>query len=661
MSFFFKYECVILKLTVVLVGCNTVLMFAGNDDEMDKDGDIQLTELNGKPVQTSIGTSPLEAWSQVLIRLGLVDEFIVEAASEAVKTAKTEAEAKIAESKKKSEEAMADKEGSDANEDTESPQEEVEEGGDEEAKATEEKGEDEEPEPISEIEKELIEKVEALKQSLSELKGDDNAAAIELADARIALLGRYTCNPFGTFENSTQSHDTWMAAAVRKEKTKMGSTGNKRKIVTATDLLERNNTFYNSDIEALLEGLPGSEYCNSYLHLVNRGAASAAVSKAFLHEQQMRLKQEKKRKLKQSKQSKAQAAQQREKEIKRKRREDERDARKRAKLEEEEEKKKVRVEERLKKLEVAVKDKMFKEATLAREKVVMALAKNFGKEMARRRKAAELVSSQAIGEKEELQEFVPIVDELPPLSKVYDEDILRIWDFISTFGSFFLERDYAEKLPTLDSLQNAINALRGAKTDTTKVQAINFFTDLSVALCKPLAGGLTRMLFASLIALNPALQKDFGAAFFNEVTAAKKKGDSEVSTQTDILLPVNAMTWKEIARISFLSDALGELGNNRQEQAHILRGYRSCGHPNSKEARRLRRVEDFGIALLRQSLTDKKDELAFEESNEQPGTLIRVETPSTPACDRSSWLFYLHNIKSLKKSEGPKPFIDNLR
>ena len=45
---------------------------------MDKDGNIQLTEINGKPVFTSIGTSPLEAWSQALIKLGLVDEFIVE-------------------------------------------------------------------------------------------------------------------------------------------------------------------------------------------------------------------------------------------------------------------------------------------------------------------------------------------------------------------------------------------------------------------------------------------------------------------------------------------------------------------------------------------------------------------------------------------------------
>ncbi|KAI2496889.1 hypothetical protein MHU86_17636 [Fragilaria crotonensis] len=39
----------------------------------------------------------------------------------------------------------------------------------------------------------------------------------------------------------------------------MGSTGNKKKVVTAIDLLERNNIFFNSDIEALVEGLPGSE------------------------------------------------------------------------------------------------------------------------------------------------------------------------------------------------------------------------------------------------------------------------------------------------------------------------------------------------------------------------------------------------------------------
>ena len=95
-------------------------------------------------------------------------------------------------------------------------------------------------------------------------------------------------------------------------------------------------------------------------------------------------------------------------------------------------------------------------------------------------------------------------------------------------------------------------------------------TNLAVALCKPLAASQTRLLFASLIALYPVLQKDFGAAFFNDINSTATKEDGEKSSNPEVLLPVNSMTWQEIARVAFLSDALGELGYTKQDSAHLL-------------------------------------------------------------------------------------------
>ena len=622
----------------------------GNDNEMDQDGNVELTELGGKPVMTAIGRTPIEAWSQCLIKLGLIDEIILEEATEMLKTSKDsapEGKGKPGDSKKKpkkDEDATAED--------------------NEDASKTEEEGAEEsedDSEPISEKEQELRDRVAALREQLSEAKEEDKSAAIALAGARIQSMGKFMCNPFDDSEGNSSHQISWMAAAVRKEKTKMGSTGNKRKIVTAADLIERNNTFYNGDIEALLEGLPGSEYCSSYLYQANRGAAS--VSRAFLHEQQLRAERQKEKRLKQSKAAKAQASQQKERELKRKRREDERDARKRQKMEEEEEKKKARVGDRLSRLNIQVQDRLNKEASFQREKVVLMMAKNLSKEFARRRKAAELVAGQIVSEAKPRHSVSTSVaaEDLPPLSKAYDEDILRIWDFMTTFGSFFVDRKYVEELPTLDNLQASIDTLRGLKTTMNKVEATSFVTDLAVALCKPLAAGLTRMLFASLIALNPALQKDFGAAFFNEVNSTKAKDDDEDSSQLDVLLPVDTATWKEIARTAFLSDALGELGYSRQETAHLLRGYRSAGHPNSKEARRLRRVEDFSIALLRQTLAESTPERLNKDGvSGLAANSIRIDMPSTPSCEPSDFVFYLHNIKGLKPSSDLAIMQDNL-
>eukprot|EP00957_Ditylum_brightwellii_P161389 12288696-Ditylum_brightwellii.AAC.1 len=61
----------------------------------------------------------------------------------------------------------------------------------------------------------------------------------------------------------------------------MGSTGNKRKIVTATDLLEKNDTFFNPDIDRLVEGLPGTEFCPAYVFHECRASGASAATQAW--------------------------------------------------------------------------------------------------------------------------------------------------------------------------------------------------------------------------------------------------------------------------------------------------------------------------------------------------------------------------------------------
>ncbi len=627
------------------------LSFAGIGDEVDADGNVEIAYLDGKPVTTTIGRTPLEAWSNCLIKLGLVDEVILDMAMEAYKFGKEEEfkeDCKKSDSRRQSKSTGNADDGTDDKDGTES-------NGDVPVVDTEDAIVEDDREPISQEELKLRDEVAALKMERAIIKQADETAMVELADARIKLLGRLMCNPFGVSDTAKSHQASWMAAAVRKEKTKMGSTGNKRKIVTATDLLERNNSFYSPEVEALLEGLPGSEYCISYQYQANRGAVSA--SRQWLQEQRLIQEREAKRRMKLGKEAQVKASLVEEKELKRKRREDERDARKRQKQEEEEDKKKTRIEERLSRLKVHVEERLFKEASFQREKVVLLLAKNLNKEFNRRRKAAETLSRERI--EDFFQRKAPHVDiqELPPLATQYDEDIIRIWDFISTFGNFFVGREYMITLPSIDDLQIAIDTLRGSNTKMNKAEATTFVTELAVSLCKPLSAGITRMLFASLIALNPALQKDFGAAFFNEVNATKTK-EKEEKSQSDVLLPVDTYTWKEIARIAFQSDALGELGYARHDAAHLLRGYRSAGHPNSKEARRLRRVEDFSIALLRQTLNEKQ----LESSGSAIATKsIRIDVPGSNACDNSHWTFYLHNIKSMTEPLDYEVFLDNLR
>jgi hypothetical protein len=619
------------NLTLLCCRVFTEYLFVGKDDEVDKAGQIARTELNGKPVQTAIGKTPLEAWSLALTKLGLVDEVIVDRAMETLETARETTE--FTSTKTAKEEAYEQE----AVEDDENPE-----------------TLDPDAEPYSKKEIILRERLEVLKKEYGEAFAGDNALAAELADARVSLIGPGACNPFPDGESSTQNQASFLAVAVRREKNKMGSTGNKRKVVNISDLLERGNTFVNPDVEALMEGLPGSEYCSNYIFLKKRG--NTTVSKAWVEEQALIAKREEERekakKLKASKETAAKASQNREKERKRKRIQDERDAKKRQKMEEEEGVRKQREEARLAKLQVQVEERLSKEANFQREKVIIVLAKNLNKEMNRRRKAAELVAGQVVAETKSLPASPLDLPETPPLGTMYDEDVLRLWDFLNTFNDYFVKRNYFESAPTLDELQSAMDALHGKESSKlSKKDAIAYVTDLAVSLCKPLSVGLTRMLFTSLIALNPTIQKEFNAAYWTEDGGGKNHDENaeiENAFTNNVLLPVNDMTWKEIARIALLADALGELGFSKQEMAHYIRGYRSTGHPNSKESQRLRKMEGVGMECLHQQFAEHriKDD-GYRDNN----NIVLLKTPSSPQCHHSDWEFYLHNIKALKLSQ----------
>jgi Bromodomain len=628
-------------------------MTEGAESEIGLDGEFELSELNGKPVVSVVGDSPLQTWGKVLLKLGLIDEIIMARSMEVVRQARIEGlqEAKIklenrqqakgqsSETKKRDDRDGVDLSSSPSTPNGDDNLDRDKAGLFEEMDASMQSMSDKEP--PSEEEMKLRAKMEALFLQLVEAHEDDRDAITELANARIYDLGPFLCNPFVDDESGKSQEQAWLSLAVRKEKTRMGSTGNKRKVVTAVDLLERNNTLYNPDIEALIEGLPGSEFCESYIFQAVRSAGSGSLNRAWVHEAQLRTEKEAQIRLQRSRNSEAKDEHEIERELKRKQRDDDRDSRKRQKLSEEEEKKKLRADERLSRLEIQINERLYKEAAFQREKVVASLVRILSKEFIRRRKAAETLAAQAIVDGVKFASSMTTLihtETLPKPTNAYNEDTVRVWNFMSTFKTFFLQKGYVSEIPTLNSLQAAVDCVHGRSSVDSMLteDAVISLTNLSVALCKPLAASLTRSLFASLIALNPALQKDFGAAFFNGVNAtslveSKEDGDAResglTSSPSDCLLPVNSMTWQEVARLAFLSDALGELGLSKHEAAHLLRGYRSAGHPNSKESRRLRKTEDFFVAILRQRVTEGRltDELDVLARNP-----VRVDIPCLP-------------------------------
>jgi hypothetical protein len=623
---------------------------------------LDVKELKGKPVTTITGRSALYAWGKVLIHFGLIDEIIFEKSIEAITAARVEG---IAEAKDKmnlikqqrqlararhiqrqKEKSKGDKSNSN------SPLVVRVKGGetigdlpegmvstDEEGNLSDNGEAGGEREDATEEELELREKAKQVLELYEKRLAESRTVAIELADARIKAISPFLCNPFFESEYSSTQQKTWLTTVVRKEKSKMGSTGNRRKVVTATDLLEKSASLFNSDIEHLLEGLPGSEFCQNYIFHEMRGSGAVGVNQSWMHEATVRQEREQVKRSKRNRENEAKASQEREKERKRKAREDEKEVRKKQRMEELDQKKKARAEERLSRLSTQIDERLFKEACFQRDRVVLLASKLFNKEVLRRRKAAEglaayTVESEGVVSNNEIEEFCT-VNELPPHSTELMTGVIRIWDFVSSYRNAL---NAIEKIPSLEVLQNAINALDMNSNHSSRNEAINLLTNIAVALCQPISSGVIKSLSSSL---STSLQETENQKKENDDSNEGEKTVSNNDLDPDNF-PVNAFTWKEIARLALLSDALNELGYSKIEQAHLLRGFRSGGHPNSKEAKRLRRGEDNALVLRRQALSEKA-----ATGSHGRGFKISVETPSTPSVDSTNWVYFLHNIKSL--------------
>ena len=595
-----------------------------------------MTKVHGKHVTSVYGTTPLEAWANALIKLGLIDELMYERALDSIAAARVEGVNEVKEKmeilKRQRQEARARhvqkmKEQSDV---SGSPRSK---NGDEKGGIVdgEEKSNSKAAEEATGKERRLREKADTLLKTFQNRVKESKMLSISLADARIHAAGRFLSNPF--YGDQVQQK-TWLLSVIKKEKSKMGSTGNKRKIVTPTDILDRNATFFNQEIERLLEGLPGSEFCADYVFHDVRGIGATQYS--FVHEAKVRKEKEHIKKKKRAKEKEVKDTADREKDRKRKERDEERESRKKQKNEEMEKQKKERQDERLSKLATQVDERLFKEACFQRERVVLLASKLCGKEITRRKKVVETIAANQVENAtsyEMTQSFQ--LQDLPPLAKEYDLDVVRLFDFLVTYKGYFCEQFGLEELPSLDALQDAISAFskKPPSTQTDKGKASTLLNNVAVAMCKTLTSSLIKTLSS---ALATSLQDK------NEDESPKDKAQLLLDPDN---FQVSDATWKEVFRLFLLSDALSEQGLTKIEQTHVLRGYRSGGHPNSKEAKRIRRGEDSEIVLRRQGMIINADSSA--SINKGIRVSLAVPVPCEPSVFSSDWVYYLHNIKAL--------------
>ena len=321
--------------------------FASGSEGIDDGNTINITRVRGKPVLSVFGTTPLEAWANALVKLGLIDEIMYEKALKSIASARVEGinevKDKMEALRRQRQEARARQAQKQKGLDTpQSPtaSQNGEEGEDAmDGEGLKRRGDNHEP--ATEEEKELRRKVKKLLHTYERRMKESQMTAISLADARINAMGTFLSNPF--YGDEVQQK-TWLTTVVKKEKSKMGSTGNKRKIVTPTDILDRNASFFNMEIERLLEGLPGTEFCGDYVFYDLRG--STPNHYALAHEAKARKEREKQKKKKKAKEKEVKDTAERERELKRKAREDERENRKKQRLEELDQQKKQTMEER---------------------------------------------------------------------------------------------------------------------------------------------------------------------------------------------------------------------------------------------------------------------------------------------------------------------------
>mmetsp|Transcript_15583 Transcript_15583/g.35073 ORF Transcript_15583/g.35073 Transcript_15583/m.35073 type:complete len:1317 (-) Transcript_15583:1237-5187(-) len=250
--------------------------------------------------------------------------------------------------------------------------------------------------------------------------------------------------------------------------------------------------------------------------------------------------------------------------------------------------------------------------------------------MARLRKYSEVLSANLIemglgpGDKD-LPNFnmadtkSPIL--LPISKRTYNKDTIRVWDFIHTFQNSL----GIDEAPKLDAIQNAVNSLGKTSDKIESSLHIKLLNDIAITLCKPLASSIIKLLSSTI------------------------PKDSNLNISEEDVLPVNAYTWREVARVALLIDALKELGYSKQDQVHIIRGYRSnnINNPQGHGKMNNKRREDNYSIMLRQALQEDVDGYKRNKKFPVSETKVCLPVPCEPNCSPEDWRFFLHNINSL--------------
>ena len=330
--------------------------------------------------------------------------------------------------------------------------------------------------------------------------------------------------------------------------------------------------------------------------------------------------------------------------MKRKLKEQQETDRKRHKEEEENEKKKKRVEKRMALLNNQMDDRLFKEACMMRERNVMNFVRGLNKEFARRKKAAELTTSNKVERMSSSRPvdsssnvLVPFGTKLPPLSRTYEAEVVRVWDFLHSFSEAFSSPGTQASLPSLDSVQDAFDCLKTSAIgeQSKRSNAINLFESIAIDLCKVISPSLTKILSSSIQ---------------NIEVIGKNGTEGGPQTETDVsCLPVTKFTWREVARMAIIHDVLTDLGYSKQDSANLVKGYRSGGHPNSKEAKRWKKIEESNVVMMYHRIANNN-----EDMNQFRSRVVRaiMSTPCTPSSVPTDWRFFLHNIKSRSQTSA---------
>jgi hypothetical protein len=179
------------------------------------------------------------------------------------------------------------------------------------------------------------------------------------------------------------------------------------------------------------------------------------------------------------------------------------------------------------------------------------------KEFARRRKVADAVIAHKMDQlllsssENKTTAFPSFTEKLPPLStRLYDEEVVRIWDFLHCFSAAFVTEN-SNNLPTIDSLQDAVDELKKGRSDSKEHQsAVALMEGIAITLCEAISPGLTKYLAAAAYISDPS---------------------NKVSSDEAAFLPVTKTTWREVARMSLIADTLIDLGYNKIESGNIVR------------------------------------------------------------------------------------------